>query len=90
MAEKEKVKFHPEKCGLSVRGAEWTLWVRRVKTKDGRTMFIINPLEANYNPERQTFSYREMKRGIWVGKEEMDKIIVVLIQLTEENKQESS
>ncbi|MEM2355192.1 MAG: hypothetical protein QXO00_02600 [Candidatus Bathyarchaeia archaeon] len=83
-ASKEKVKFYSEKDGVSVRGTEWSLWIRKVKTKDGRTMFVLKPLELKYNPEKQTFHYDDLKAPIWLEKKEIDEIIKTLIQLTEE------
>jgi hypothetical protein len=82
---KEKVRVYPEKAGVSVRGSEWTLWIRKVKTKDkGETMFVIKPLEVHYNPEKQTFHYTDLKTPIWLNKKELDQLITTLIQLTEE------
>ena len=82
---KEKVRIYPEKSGISIRGSEWTLWIRKVKTKDkGETMFVIKPLEVHYNPEKQTFHYTDLKTPIWLNKKELDQLIATLIQLTEE------
>jgi len=82
---KEKVVFYEDKQGISVRGSTWTLWIRKVKTKDkGETMYALKPLEAKYNPEKHEFSYAELKNVIWLNKKEMDKLISSLIQLSEE------
>ena len=85
---KEKVKVYPDKAGVSIRGTEWTLWIRKVKTKDkGETMFVVKPLETHYNPEKRTFHYTDLKAPIWLNKKELDQLITTLIQLTEEEKQ---
>jgi hypothetical protein len=84
---KEKVKVYPEKAGISIRGTEWTLWIRRVKTKDNETMFVVKPLELHYNPEKHTFHYTDLKPPIWLNKKQLDQLITTLIQLTEEEKQ---
>jgi hypothetical protein len=85
---KEKIRVYPEKNLVVIRGAEWSLHVRRVKTKDkGETMFVVKPLETHYNPEKQTFHYTDLKAPIWLNKKELDQLITTLIQLTEENKQ---
>jgi hypothetical protein len=82
---KEKIKVYPDKAGVSIRGTEWTLWIRKVKTKDkGETMFVVKPLETHYNPEKQTFHYTDLKAPIWLNKKELDQLIATLIQLTEE------
>jgi len=82
---REKVRVYPEKAGVSIRGSEWTLWIRKVKTKDkGETMFVVKPLELHYNPEKHTFYYTELKAPIWLNKKQLDQLITTLIQLTEE------
>jgi len=86
MTSKEKVKFYREKDGVSVRGVEWSLWIRKVRTKDGETMFVLKPLELKYNPEKHTFHYEDLKAPIWLKKKEIDQLITTLIELTEEVK----
>jgi len=81
---KEKIKVYPEKQGVSIRSSTWSLWIRKVKTKEkGEVMFVLKPLETHYNPEKQTFSYTDLKGPIWLNKEELDNLITVLIQLAE-------
>lgn len=69
---KEKVKFYPEKQGVSVRGSEWTLWIRKVKTKDeGKDIYVVKPLKVVYDhskldSEEGAFSYEEMARPVWL------------------------
>jgi hypothetical protein len=84
---KEKIRFYPEKNLLIIRGVEWSLHVRRVKTKDNETMFVVKPLELHYNPEKHTFHYTDLKAPIWLNKKQLDQLITTLIQLTEEEKQ---
>jgi len=86
---KEKVKTYAEKNAISVRGSQWTLWVRRVKTNDGRTMFLFKPLELKYSEKTKDFYYEELKGPIWLEKKDVDKIIGFLIELTEEEKSEA-
>lgn len=83
---KEKIVFHKEKDGVSIRGSEWTLWIRKVKTKNGETMFCFKPLEAHYNQEKHEFHYTDLKNPIWLNKKELDQLITTLIQLTEEKR----
>lgn len=81
---KEKVKVYPEKNAVSIRGSTWTLWIRRVKTNDGRVMFLFKPLELHYNQETKQFHYEDLKTPIWLEKRDVDKVIGTLIELTEE------
>jgi hypothetical protein len=81
--EKEKIKFYPEKHGVSIRGTEWTLWIRKVQTKDGRTMFNIQPLNLIYNEKEHTFHYEELKKPIWLKPEEIKTLIGIVAKLTE-------
>jgi hypothetical protein len=85
---KEKIRFYPEKNLLIIRGVEWSLHVRRVKTKDNETMFVVKPLELHYNPEKHTFHYTDLKAPIWLNKKQLDQLITTLIQLTEEERNE--
>jgi hypothetical protein len=85
---KEKIKVYPEKSSVSIRGTEWFLSIRRVRTRDGETMFVVKPLETHYNPEKQTFSYTDLKAPIWLNKKELDQLITTLIQLTEEGEKQ--
>jgi len=83
---KEKVKFYPNKQGVSVRGSEWTLWIRRVKDKDGNILYAVKPLKACYNPEKHTFHYENMGNTIWLNPKELDTLISTLIQISETEK----
>jgi len=82
---KEKVKVNTEKQSVLIKGAFWTLVFRKVKTKEGKTMFLFKPLELKYSEKTKQFYYQELKGPIWLEKEDIDKIIGALIELTEEN-----
>ncbi|MEM2567313.1 MAG: hypothetical protein QXH20_02435 [Candidatus Bathyarchaeia archaeon] len=80
---KRKIRLHPNERGLSVEGATWTLSIRRVKTKENKTVYIMKPLEAKYNPKTHTFTYQEIRHGIWLNRQEIDELITKLIQIVE-------
>ena len=80
---KEKVVYYADKRSVSVRGVEWTLWIRKVKTKDGDTMFAVKPLQTKYNPEKHEFYYEPLKAVIWLKKDEFIKFIDELKKIVE-------
>lgn len=79
---KEKVKAYPDKNGVSVRGLEWSLWIRKVETKaDKRTMFVVKPLKSVYNNVDQQFSYEELCKPIWLTPTELGNFMKALSEL---------
>jgi len=78
---REKVKVYPNRNGISVRGSEWTLWFRKVKTKDGKTMYVVKPLQPHYNPENQSFHYEDLKSPIWLDSKEFGEFITAVVRL---------
>jgi len=83
---KEKVKFYKEKQGLSIRGSEWTLWVRQVKNKEGDILYVLKPLKAHYDPEKHTFHYETMANPIWLDAKDFGTLISTLVQMRDEVK----
>lgn len=78
---REKVKVYLERKGVSVRGLEWTLWFRKVKSKRGETLYVMKPLEPHYNQNTQQFSYEQLKNPIWLKPKELGDLISALVQL---------
>jgi len=81
---REKVFYVADKNAVAIRGSTWTLWVSKVKTKDGDTFYALKPLETKYNPQTHEFHSEPIKATLWLKKQEMDKLITNLIQLSEE------
>ena len=79
---REVVKTYPDKHGVSVRGAEWSLWVRRVKTRDKRVMFVLKPLEVHYSGNTHNFNYEELKSPIWLNPSDLNKLVEELRDLS--------
>jgi hypothetical protein len=77
-----KVKAHPERSSISIRGSEWTLWIRRVRAKDGEALYAVKILEPHVDAERKT-RYTQLKHTIWLNQKQIDQLITSLIQLTE-------
>lgn len=80
---KEKVKVNTEKQSVLIKGSTWSLSFRKVKTREGKTMFLFKPLELKYSEKTKQFYYEELRGPIWLEKEDIDKIIGFLIELTE-------
>jgi len=81
---KERVKVNAEKQSVLIKGAFWTLVFRKVKTKEGKTMFLFKPLELKYSEKTKQFYYEELKGPIWLEKKDVDQMIGALIELTQE------
>lgn len=86
---KEKVKINTEKQSVLIKGSTWSLSFRKVKTREGKTMFLFKPLELKYSEKTKQFYYEELKGPIWLEKKEVDQIIGALIELTEEKTTQS-
>jgi len=82
---KEKVKVYPEKNAVSIRGSTWTLWIRCVKTNDGKTLFLFKPLELKYSEKTKNFYYEKLRDPIWLEKKDINEILSVLTQLTQKD-----
>jgi len=81
---KEKVKVNTEKQSVLIKGSTWSLSFRKVKTREGKTMFLFKPLELKYSEKTKQFYYEELKGPIWLEKKDVDRVIGALIELTEE------
>lgn len=81
----EKIKAYPDKRAISVRGKEWTLWIKCVIAKRGtddeREMFLLKPLKTVYNQETKRFSKEEMCKPIWFEKVEMAEFMQSLAEM---------
>jgi len=76
------VKAYPEKNGVSIRGSEWSVWIRKVETKeDKRTMFLIKPLKCVYEPGTEKFSYEDMAAPIWLTPSDIGELMQALGEL---------
>ena len=79
---KQRVTFYPDRCGVSVKGSLWTLWLQKVKTKkDNHTLYVVKPLKAHYNPETKEFHYEDLSTPIWLEPADFGQLISILVQI---------
>ena len=75
---KEKVALIEGKQAVKVQGVEWTLWIQKVKTKDGETVYALKPLALKYNQNKKDFYYEPLKAVIWLKTNEFEKLLELL------------
>lgn len=76
-----KIKAYHEKNAIAIKGSSWTLWLRKVKNSQGETLYLLEPLEAHYNPNTQKFHYEPLKNPIWLQPQDFGELISTLIQM---------
>lgn len=87
----KSIKWFPEKQSVLFRESEWNLWLKRIKTKDKRIVFLLSVSEIIYNPKKRKFDYRKLKENpIWLSKGEILELIEILQKMTKEESNEDS
>lgn len=66
---------------VSIKDRDWTLQIKRVTTRDGRQMFLVQPVQARFIQMSSTFLYDEVKPAIWLTPHEFSVLIKALQKL---------
>jgi hypothetical protein len=75
---------------ISVKDRDWTLQITKVQTHDGRTMFLLQPVQERFIQLSSAFLYDEIRPAIWLTPREFSVLARALRKLGEKELEEDS